>query len=64
MRDEDIDSRPKRTPSHEIGADLTSISADELRGRIALLEGEIVRLQAEVDRKDASKAAANAFFRS
>jgi uncharacterized small protein (DUF1192 family) len=58
------DDRPKRPVGHEIGADLSAISADELRERVALLRAEIARLEEEVGRKEASKAAANAFFRA
>ena len=64
MRDGDDDRRPPKPAAHQIGADLSAVSADELRERIRLLEDEIARLRAEVDRKEASKAAASAFFRT
>lgn len=64
MRDGDDDRRPAKPVAHQIGAELSAISADELRERIGLLEDEIARLRAEVSRKEASKAAASAFFRS
>lgn len=64
MRDNDEDRPPVRPVAHEVGADLSAISAGEIRERIALLEGEIARLREEVARKEASKAAASAFFRS
>mgnify|MGYP001214738657 CR=1 FL=1 len=53
--------KPKR--SHEIGQDLSLLSADELAARIEMLEQEIARLEAERLAKGASKAAAEAFFR-
>jgi uncharacterized small protein (DUF1192 family) len=48
---------------HEIGTDLTHISADELDERIGELRAEIERLEAERERKTASRAAADSFFR-
>lgn len=62
MRDDD-EGRVKTPPRHEIGSDLSSISVDELDERIALLQGEIERLEAEKTRKQASRDAAAAFFR-
>ncbi len=58
----DDDSRPKR-PVHEIGADLGLLSVEELGDRIASLREEIVRLEEERQRKSASRAAAESFFR-
>jgi len=52
MRTED-DDRPKKKIAHEIGADLSMISAAELRERIALLLEEIARLKADIARKEA-----------
>jgi len=57
------DDRPKKQPAHEMGADLTLLSADELSQRIGLLQQEIARLEAERDRKSASKSAAESFLR-
>lgn len=57
------EERPKKSVSHEIGSDLSAISADELRTRIALLREEIARIEAEITRKDDSKRAADSFFR-
>lgn len=52
----------KPTASHQVGCDLSAISADELRQRIALLETEIARIKAEIDSKDASRKAADSLF--
>ena len=44
------DDRPKKRPSHEIGQDLSLLSVEELTDRIALLTGEIERLQQALTR--------------
>lgn len=57
------DERPKKKTVHEIGSDLSMLSADELTARIGLLEEEIARLYAERQRKQAGKLAAESLFR-
>jgi uncharacterized small protein (DUF1192 family) len=57
------EDRPKKQPVHEIGSDLSLLSADELTVRIDLLRQEIARLETEKASKSASKAAAENFFR-
>ena len=57
------DDRPKTPIAHEIGSDLSALSAEELRARIALLTAEIARLEAECGRKEAGKRAADSFFK-
>jgi uncharacterized small protein (DUF1192 family) len=57
------DDRPKKKISHEIGQDLTLLSVGELNQRIALLKDEIARLEADIKGKQASKAAADLFFK-
>ncbi len=57
------DERPKKPTSHEIGCDLSAMSAEELERRITLLEEEISRLQAERGRKDAGRRAAEDLFK-
>ena len=59
----DDDDRPKKKIAHEIGQDLILLSADELAERIALLQGEISRLEADMARKRATKSAADSFFK-
>ena len=61
MRDEDA---PKPKVDMVIGENLDAISVAELAQRISTLESEIVRLQAEIAKKQASKAAAASFFRN
>ncbi len=58
------DERPKKPSAHEIGSDLSLLSVDELKERIALLQGEIGRLEAEITRKSAGRTAAENLFRS
>ena len=59
----DEDDRPKKKLVHEIGQDLTLLSATELTDRIALLKEEIARLEADRTRKQAIKSAADSFFK-
>jgi uncharacterized small protein (DUF1192 family) len=59
----DEDDRPKRKIAHEIGQDLTLLSVGELAERIQLLEQEIERLRADIARKQASRGAADQFFK-
>ena len=58
------DDRPKKPASHELGADLSQLSLDELQHRIGLLRAEIERLEAEVISKSAGRLAAENIFRS
>lgn len=57
------DDRPKRKIAHEIGQDISLLSAGELDERIAILQAEIARLEADKVQKNNSKAAAQALFR-
>jgi uncharacterized small protein (DUF1192 family) len=59
----DEDERPKPVP-HRVGEDLATLSEAELDERIALLKSEIERLQAALDAKRASRAAAASVFKS
>jgi uncharacterized small protein (DUF1192 family) len=59
------EEQPRQRPSgHEVGQDLSMLSIGELDERIAMLEGEILRLQEARKQKEASRDAASAFFRS
>ncbi|KQW29288.1 hypothetical protein ASE36_12635 [Rhizobium sp. Root274] len=58
---QDEDNKKPKT-EHQLGCDLSAISADELRHRISLLQGEIVRIEAEIERKEASRKAADSLF--
>lgn len=59
----DEDDKPKKKLAHEIGQDLTLLSAAELADRIALLQSEIARLDADMTKKRAVKSAADSFFK-
>ncbi|TBW40444.1 DUF1192 domain-containing protein [Siculibacillus lacustris] len=57
------DDRVPKKPPHEIGQDVSLVSVGELEERIALLRGEIERLEREVAARRASRSAADAVFR-
>jgi uncharacterized small protein (DUF1192 family) len=59
----DDDDRPKKKVAHEIGQDLSLLSVKELDERIALLQGEIARLEANKIGKQASRQTADQFFK-
>jgi uncharacterized small protein (DUF1192 family) len=59
----DEDDRPKKKIAHEIGQDLSLLSVGELKERVTLLKDEIARLEANMASKDASKSAADLFFK-
>jgi uncharacterized small protein (DUF1192 family) len=60
FEDED---RPKKKIAHEIGQDLTLLSVRELDERVALLQEEIARLEADKGKKQAQRSAADQFFK-
>ena len=60
----DLDDAPKKPTSMVIGENLDAISVAELEQRIQSLESEIERLRAEIAKKQASRNAADAFFRN
>jgi uncharacterized small protein (DUF1192 family) len=57
------DDRPKKKVAHEIGQDLALLSVEELSDRIALLNDEVARLRAALEKKRASRSAADQFFK-
>ena len=59
----DDDDRPRKKIAHEIGQDLALLSVRELEERIELLKEEMVRLQADIARKSATRSAADMFFK-
>jgi uncharacterized small protein (DUF1192 family) len=59
----DEEDRPKKKLAHEIGQDLSLLSVKELGERIALLNDEVARLQAAMEKKHASRSAADQFFK-
>ena len=59
----DDDDRPKKKVTHEIGQDLALLSVEELDARVTLLKEEIARLEADMVKKRATRAAADHFFK-
>ena len=55
--------RPKRPPTHELGQDLSLLSIAELDERVALLRGEIMRLESAKAQKLAAQGTAESFFK-
>lgn len=53
---------PKARPAHEIGQPLETLSVDELRERVTLLQAEIARLEIQAAAKESSRKAAEGFF--
>jgi uncharacterized small protein (DUF1192 family) len=60
----DNDDKPKPKHVHVLGENLEAISLDELQLRIGVLTEEIQRIESEVKRKQSSRLAADAFFKS
>ena len=60
----DLDDAPKKPAGMVIGENLDAVSVAELEQRIQSLESEIMRLRAEIAKKQASRNAADAFFRN
>ena len=59
----DDDDQPKKKIVHELGQNLTLLSVGELDERIGLLKEEIARIEADIAQKQASKSAADLFFK-
>ena len=59
----DPDELPKKKITHELGQELALLSVGELAERVGLLKDEISRIEAEIARKQASKSAADMFFK-
>ena len=60
MEEEEV----RKKPSYELGQDLSLMSAEELHATIDALRAEIVRLEADLASKSASRNAAEAFFKN
>jgi uncharacterized small protein (DUF1192 family) len=54
--------RPKKK-AHELGEDLALLSVAELHERVDALKAEIERLEAAIGSKEASRSAADTFFK-
>ena len=67
MYDEESPFGPLPRPAisrHEIGQLLEVLSVSELRERVDALQAEIARLERQIAAKEASRQAADAFFKS
>lgn len=59
--DEDL---PKKRPAYELGADLSTLSLEELQHYLTVLDAERQRVEAMVAAKKASQDAANSVFKA
>ncbi|HVG52204.1 MAG TPA: DUF1192 domain-containing protein [Xanthobacteraceae bacterium] len=59
----DDEDRPKKKIAHEIGQELTLLSVAELTDRIGLMREEIARLEDDIAKKQATRSAADQFFK-
>lgn len=59
MFDEEI----KKPKGHEVGMPIDTMSVEELEERIALLRGEIVRLEQAIGARKNTRAAADSLFK-
>jgi uncharacterized small protein (DUF1192 family) len=57
------EEKPVKKVSHEIGVDISALSVDELKARIALLKEEIARLESEIGAKSSSRNVAENLFK-
>ncbi len=64
IRDDEDRALRKPPLRHEVGEPLDTLSVEELHARIALLRGEIIRLEGAIDAKQMSRNAADAFFKT
>ncbi len=58
--DDEFDPKTKKPKPRN----LDDLSIDDLKEYITDLETEIIRVKSEIEKKEASKTAANAFFKS
>jgi uncharacterized small protein (DUF1192 family) len=57
------DLEPKKPKGHELGADLSKLSVDELAELIEMLKAEIARVEQTLAAKKSSKSAAESVFK-
>ncbi len=58
------DDRPKKPVAAQPGEVLDTLSVEELRERIGIYRAEIARLEQNIEVKEKTRKAAEAFFRS
>ena len=59
----DLDEPRKKLPDIVLGEDISTLSAHELEKRIARLEAEIARCAEAIKARNATKSAAESFFK-
>lgn len=59
----EIDEPRKKLPDIVLGEDISALSAHELETRIARLEEEIARCRAAISQRQATRSAAEGFFK-
>ena len=59
----DLDDLPRKPAPMTLGENLDLLSVAELEHRVQALESEIARVKAAIASKQASKSAADAFFK-
>jgi uncharacterized small protein (DUF1192 family) len=57
------DDRPRKKPSPQPGENLSELSIDELKERIALYRSEIERLEQDIAAKEKFRTSADSIFR-
>jgi len=62
MMDDDEEKRPVQQDI-VIGGDLSKLSVEELKERVAALKAEIARIEADLAAKHSSRAAADSVFK-
>ena len=58
-----VDDEIKRPKGHEVGMPLDAMSVEELGERIALLKGEIVRLEQALTVREKTRSEAESLFK-
>ena len=61
--DEDAKPPPAKAPTHVLGENVDALSAPELNVRIELCRAEIARLETAKAAREATRQAADAFFK-
>ena len=59
----DLDEPRKKLPDIVLGEDISTLSAHELEKRITRLEAEIARCAEAIKHRNATKSAAESFFK-
>jgi len=63
MDSDELEPQRKKLPDIVLGEDISALSAHELEKRIARLEEEIARLREAIKARNATRSAAETFFK-